>query len=56
MKASAKKDGDHWILNGQKAWITNAEHAGVFIIMANIDFSKVDLGGDEGALNYTLER
>lgn len=41
LKSSAKREGDHWVLNGQKAWITNAEHAGVFIIMANIDFSKV---------------
>ena len=29
------------MLNGEKMWITNAEHAGVFIVMANIDFSKV---------------
>ena len=29
------------MLNGQKAWITNAEHAGVFMVMANIDFDKV---------------
>ena len=36
----AEKDGDHWILDGQKAWITNAEHAGLFIVMANVDFSK----------------
>lgn len=31
-------------------WITNAEHAGVFIVMANADFSKVRrkrLGGDK---------
>ncbi len=41
LKTSAKKDGNHWILNGQKMWITNAEHAGVFIVMANVDFSKV---------------
>lgn len=37
----ADKAGDEWILNGQKAWITNAEHAGLFIVMANTDFSKV---------------
>ena len=41
MKCSAKEDGDHWILNGEKLWITNAEHAGVFIVHANCDFSKV---------------
>lgn len=41
MKCSAKEDGDHWILNGEKLWITNAEHAGVFIVHVNCDFSKV---------------
>lgn len=41
LKTSAKRDGDHWVLNGEKMWISNAEHAGVFIVMANIDFSKV---------------
>jgi len=41
LRTSAKKEGDCWILNGEKAWITNAEHAGFFIVMANIDFSKV---------------
>ena len=41
LKTSAKKDGEYWILNGEKQWITNAEHAGVFIVMANIDFDKV---------------
>lgn len=41
LKTSAKKSGEHWVLNGQKMWITNAEHAGVFIVMANADFSKV---------------
>ena len=37
----ADKAGEHWVLNGQKAWISNAEHAGLFIVMANVDFSKV---------------
>lgn len=40
LRTTAKKDGDHWVLNGQKSWITNADHAGVFIVFANIDFSK----------------
>ena len=41
LRTSAKKDGEYWILNGEKMWITNAEHAGVFMVMANIDFDKV---------------
>lgn len=41
LKASAKKEGEFYILKGEKSWITNAEHAGLFLIMANTDFSKV---------------
>lgn len=41
LKTSAKKEGEYWVLNGQKSWITNAEHAGIFLVMANIDFNKV---------------
>ena len=37
----ADKVVDHWVLNGQKSWITSAEHAGLFIVMANVDFSQV---------------
>lgn len=35
MKTQAKKDGDCFVLNGSKHWISNAEHAGVFLVMAN---------------------
>jgi short/branched chain acyl-CoA dehydrogenase len=52
LKASAKKDGDYFILNGEKLWITNAEHAGVFLVMANADFSK----GYKGITCFVLDR
>jgi len=31
----AEDKGDHWVLNGQKLWITNAAEAGVFVVFAN---------------------
>jgi alkylation response protein AidB-like acyl-CoA dehydrogenase len=31
------QDGDHWILNGQKLWITNGNEAGIFIVFANVN-------------------
>lgn len=40
LKARAKDCGDHWLLNGEKLWITNADRAGVFLVMANVDPSK----------------
>lgn len=33
-KTTAKKDGDHWVLNGTKQFITNATDADMAIIMA----------------------
>lgn len=37
MKTRAVKDGDDWILNGTKMWITSAEYAGVFVVWAVTD-------------------
>ena len=36
---TATKDGDSWILNGTKAWITNAHEAGAAIVFATTDKS-----------------
>jgi butyryl-CoA dehydrogenase/short/branched chain acyl-CoA dehydrogenase len=33
----ATRDGDDWVLEGQKLWITSANEAGLFIIFANAD-------------------
>ena len=41
MKTTAVKDGDHYILNGSKMWITGAEHGGVYLVFANADTSLV---------------
>ncbi len=37
MKTKAVKDGDEWILNGSKMWISSAEYAGVFVVWAVTD-------------------
>jgi isovaleryl-CoA dehydrogenase len=34
MKTLARRDGDHYVLNGSKTWITNAPIADVFIVYA----------------------
>jgi alkylation response protein AidB-like acyl-CoA dehydrogenase len=33
----ATADGDDWLLNGHKLWITNGNEAGFFIVFANVD-------------------
>ncbi|KAM5540575.1 hypothetical protein V8D89_005606 [Ganoderma adspersum] len=40
LQTRAVKDGDHWVLNGSKMWITNSYEADFFLIFANIDPSK----------------
>lgn len=35
LKTRAVKDGDHYILNGSKSWISNSAEAGVFLVFAN---------------------
>lgn len=37
LQTKAVKTGDHYVINGSKCWITNAEHAGVFLVFANIN-------------------
>lgn len=37
MKTRAVKDGNEWVLNGTKMWITSAEYAGVFVVWAVTD-------------------
>ncbi|TCD69175.1 hypothetical protein EIP91_008471 [Steccherinum ochraceum] len=40
LQTRAKKDGNSWVLNGSKMWITNSYEANVFLIFANVDPSK----------------
>jgi len=39
-KAKLSEDGKHYILNGQKMWITNGGFADIFIVFAKIDDDK----------------
>jgi glutaryl-CoA dehydrogenase len=37
MRATARRDGDGWILDGTKMWITNGSRAGVAVVWARTD-------------------
>src|SRR5437773_7997379 len=37
MRTYARKDGDSWVLNGAKAWITNGSVADVAVVWAKVD-------------------
>jgi len=37
MRTTARRDGDDWVLNGSKMWITNGTFAGVAVVWARTD-------------------
>ena len=45
LKTTAIRDGDHYVVNGTKRFITNANRAGMFTLMARSDPSKKGAGG-----------
>ncbi|MHA7628451.1 acyl-CoA dehydrogenase family protein [Corallococcus sp. M7] len=51
MRARARKDGDTWVLNGTKAWITNGSIADVAVVWA-----KTDDGGPESVRGFLVEK
>jgi len=44
METTAKLEGDHYILNGSKRFITNGGEAGIFIVFAYTDKEKAHKG------------
>jgi len=52
LKTRAKKEGDHYVLNGAKCFITNASHAVLYSIFATLDPSK----GTKGICGFIVPR
>jgi len=52
IKTTAKKDGDNYILNGTKQWITNAGEAEVYTVIAMTDKTK----GARGASAFIVDK
>ncbi|HEY6061371.1 MAG TPA: acyl-CoA dehydrogenase [Gemmatimonadales bacterium] len=52
LQTRATQQGDAWVLEGRKLWITNGAEAGVYVIFANTDFSK----GYKGITAFIVER
>ena len=42
MRTTARRDGDHYVLNGGKTFITNAPYADVFLIYARVQGGDLD--------------
>lgn len=52
LKTRATRDGDDWIIEGSKCWISNSIEAGLFLVFANADPSK----GYKGITAFIVER
>lgn len=52
LQTQAKEDGDAYVLNGRKLWITNAAEANLFIVLATVDKEL----GYKGITAFLVER
>ncbi len=52
LKTTARKEGNEYILNGSKLWISNAAEAGLFIVFTTVDASL----GYKGITAFLVER
>ncbi len=52
LKCSAKEMDDHFVLNGAKLWITNANEADIFLVFANVNPEL----GYKGITAFVVER
>ena len=48
----AEDKGDHWLLNGQKLWITNGKESNLFIVITTVDPSA----GYKGITAFIVEK
>ena len=52
LEATAVRDGDHYVLNGAKNWVTNGINAGVYLIFAR----TAKLSGNKGLSAFIVEK
>lgn len=52
IQTTCREEGDHWVLNGQKTWITNSTAAEIFIVYATQDPSA----GHKGICCFVVEK
>lgn len=52
LRSTAKRDGDGWVLNGRKMWISNGSVSKLALVFAQADPSK----GHKGITAFLLER
>ncbi|MDH3682384.1 MAG: acyl-CoA dehydrogenase family protein [Acidimicrobiia bacterium] len=48
LRCKAERDGDEWVINGTKMWVTNGERAGLVALLARV--------GDEGITCFLVDK
>lgn len=52
LQTRADKNGDSYVINGSKMWITNSYESEIFLVFANVDPSK----GYKGITCFIVEK
>ena len=52
LQTRARQEGDEWVIDGTKLWITNGQEAGLFIVFANVNPDE----GYRGITAFLVER
>lgn len=56
MRTSATRDGDEYVLNGQKTWITNGPYADTIVLYAKLDDGSGEEVRNRKVLTFVLDR
>jgi acyl-CoA dehydrogenase len=59
MRTSARREGDHWVLNGTKMFITNGVHADLYFVAAKTGTARHDMSMfivEKGTPGFTVGR
>ena len=56
MRTSAKRDGDGYVLNGQKTWITNGPYADTIVLYAKLDTGDGEDIRNRKVLTFVLDK
>ncbi len=54
MKSTARRDGDEWVLDGEKAWITNAGFARWYVVVARTRPASAAGGASRGLSAFAV--
>jgi alkylation response protein AidB-like acyl-CoA dehydrogenase len=55
MRTVARRDGDAWLIDGAKQWITSGAHAGVMVVWARTQIDGASLPGTRGISCFLVE-